>query len=134
MHILTAPRRKVVAVGNERMADDRVSTLKSRNAFANFLDPASVLVPHNIGQFHVNFLAPNPLDHVEIGATDTGTANPDDHIGTGLNFRLGDLFQSDKLRVVKGRIILMQYSSFHSVITKTVKVECLRRGNGEVIV
>jgi hypothetical protein len=91
MHILTAPRRQVVAVGNERMADDRVSALKSGNAFANFLDPASVLVAHNIRQLNVNLLAPDPLDNVEIGATDTGAADPDDHIGTGLNFRLGDL-------------------------------------------
>src|SRR4029077_1894270 len=102
-----------VAVGNQRVANDRVSPLKPVDRLSHFFDPSSIFMPHNVRQFHIDFLPPDAFDHMEIGAADTGATNSDHHVRLTLDLRFRYFFQSDKLRIGESSIILMEYRSFH---------------------
>ena len=50
---------------------------------ADILDPARVLVPHDVGQqvaARVHDVLPHALDDVQVGAAQARRADPDDHL------------------------------------------------------
>jgi hypothetical protein len=92
MHVITAPGSEGMTVGNEGVANDWISTLKPINCLSHFFDPPRIFMPHNVGQFYIDLLAPDSFDHMEIGAADSGTANSDHNVRLVLDFRFRHFF------------------------------------------
>ena len=57
------------------------------DALPDLLDPAGVLVPHDVGEIDVDLAAPNALDNVQIGAADAGAADAHDDV-CGANLQM----------------------------------------------
>src|SRR5258708_3171502 len=119
MHIVTSTRSEGKTVCDQRMANHRVAALKSIDPFADIFYPTGIFMPHDIGQFHIDFLAPDPFDDVKIGATNTGSADAHNDVGIVLDFWFWHFLQSYILRIGKTSIILVKNSSFHSVKVTT---------------
>src|ERR1700733_3733424 len=95
VHIVTSARGKRETIGDQRVANDRITTFKSRDSFSYVFYPTGIFVSHYVGQLNVDFLAPDTLDDMKIGATNTGAADPHDHIGRVLYLRFWYFLQSD---------------------------------------
>ncbi len=54
VHVVAAARGQRLAGAGQRMADDRVAALDHLDRAADLLDPARVLVPHDVGQLDGN--------------------------------------------------------------------------------
>ena len=72
------------------MDDDRVARPHALDGGAHRLDPARVLVAERVRELDVHLLLPDPLDDVEVGAAQPGSADPHDHIVVSREVRLGD--------------------------------------------
>src|SRR6516165_4316441 len=97
------------------MTDDRITFLKALSLFANLFDPACVFVSHDVRQFHIHFLAPYPLDHMQVSPANTGSSNADDYIRASCQFRFFYFLQNHEVRVSKRSVIFMKYGGFHNL-------------------
>src|SRR5579859_3119227 len=89
-----------------RMHDDRIPDRYIAYRRSDLVDPACILMPQCKGKRTI-FLLQLALNHMQIGATETGTTNTHNHImGIG-NLWLGNFFNHWMLG------IMMQTYSFH---------------------
>ena len=93
MHVVALATRPAQAAGNERVHDHRVADLDVRDAAADLVDPARVLVAGRVGQLDLGLLRPLPLLDVQIGAAQAGRADLHDHVQRAGRLRLLDRVQ-----------------------------------------
>ena len=98
---------------DQRMADHRVADLDAFNAGADRLDPAGILVAHNVGKLDVHLGAPDAFDHMQVGAADARAADLDDHIRRAGDFGIGHIFVSDKLFGRQRFVECVEHCRFH---------------------
>ena len=60
-----------MAVGDQRVTNDRIANFDPADGLADLFDPAGVLVPHDVGKVHGSLIAPNAFHDVEIGIART---------------------------------------------------------------
>src|ERR1700730_15892404 len=113
MHVVYAPTCQTVVPVNEWMADNRVALLEPGDALADLFNPAGVLMPHDIGQIDVGFLAPDAFDDMQIRSANTCTADADDHIRWIFDTRIDDVFEAGEFLGAQGFVVTMQNGGFH---------------------
>ena len=104
------------------MADDRVTPLDGFDGAADLLDPARVLVPHDVGQLDGNHAAPEPFNHVQIGAADAGAADPHDYVRGLFDFRLRYFLVANEVGPLQRFIVVdeePQLSSYETAFRKS---------------
>ena len=102
-----------MAAGHQRVADDRVAHLEAGHSRTHGLDPAGVLMTHDVRKLDVDLAAPDAFDHVQVSTTHPSTTNAHDDVCGVLYLRVGHVFVAHK-RVARERlVVLVQYSSFH---------------------
>jgi hypothetical protein len=95
------------------MTNNGIASFKILDPSAYLFDPACVFVSQDVGQFHVHFLPPNTLDHMEIGAANAGAANPNNYVRLLFYFWIWHLLPGHEFRIRKSSVILMKYGGFH---------------------
>ena len=114
VHVVAAAAGDAMSAGDQRVADHRIAGFDRGDGGADRLDPAGVLVAHDVRQGDVDFLTPDAFDDVQIGAADAGSAYTHDYIGGLFDSGIGDRFVFDELFLRQSRIVGMQHSRFHS--------------------
>src|ERR1700730_10289308 len=97
------------------MTDDRVTFLKVLHSFSYFFHPIGVFVSHDIWEFHIHFLTPDPFDDMKVGAANARSSDSHDDICAFLEFGFFHFLQGNEFLVRKRSIILMQYSGSHGL-------------------
>ena len=110
-YLLTSARACVKLAPTTRPRD--VAALDHLDRAADLLDPARVLVPHDVGQLDGHHGAPQSLDHVEVGAAHAGAADPHDHVGGFFDFRLRHFLVANEVGPLESLIVVMKNRSFH---------------------
>src|SRR4051812_45416069 len=113
VHVVAAPARRAQPARDERMHDHRVADLDVRDAGADLVHPARVLVPGRVGQDDLGLLGPLPLLDVEVRAAEPG--GPDLHDDVERPGRLGlvDLVELERL------VVLVQSGRVHAAATSS---------------
>jgi len=118
VHVVATAARQAVAAGDEGMADHGVADLDSLDAGSDLLDPAGVLVAHDVGERHLDLAAPDALDDVQVGAADAGAANAHDHVGRCGDARVGHVLIVDELVAGERLIIGFEHCCFHTFVPR----------------
>ena len=113
VHVVAAPAGEAMAAGDQRMADHRIADLEALDARADLLDPAGILMPHDIGKLHIHLAAPDALDDVQVGAANAGATDADDDVGGLLDLRVGDFLVPDELRAGQRWIEFIKHGRLH---------------------
>src|SRR5690348_6320827 len=114
MHIVAAARGEALACAGQRMANHRIAALDHLYRAADLLDPARVLMSHDIWQFHRDHVAPQAFDHVQIGAANAGAADTHDDIGWFFDLRLRNILVADEIRPSERLIVIVKNRCLHS--------------------
>ena len=80
VHVVAAPARDAEPAAVRRVDEHGVALRDGRDAGADLLDPARVLVAEDARQRHAGRLH-QPVDGVQVGGADAGAADPDEHVG-----------------------------------------------------
>jgi len=81
------------------MTNNRIASFKILDPSAYLFDPACVFVSQDVGQFHIHFLPPNTLDHMEIGAANASAANPNNYVRLLFYFWIWHLLPGHEFRI-----------------------------------
>ena len=125
VHVLAMAAVQADAAGAKWMADDRIPRLHRGHAAADILNPARILMSHDVGEqpaFRVHHVAPHALDDVQVGAAEPGRPHLDDHFIRRVHGRRCDLLQLQldiHLLVVVVEACRFHFSSLPSVIGLT---------------
>jgi hypothetical protein len=62
------------------MTNNAVANRNALDPGSDRLDPARILMAHDVGKLDVNLAAPNAFDDMQVGATDARAANAHDDV------------------------------------------------------
>ena len=96
-----------MTAGDQWMTDDGVTHLEAGHGRTQGFDPARVLMTHDVGQLDVDLIAPDALDHVQVGTAHAGTPDAHDDIGRTHYLRVGHVFVLDKFVTAELLVVLM---------------------------
>src|SRR5215203_1376328 len=116
VHVVAGPAGAAEAAGHEGVADHRVPHGYVRDARADLLDPARVLVAQSVGQqraVRVLYWRPLALDDVYVSAAEPCGADTDDNVERALDLRLVYLLYSQAVRR-DALVVPVQPRCFHS--------------------
>ena len=88
LHVVAGPAGQAQPAGRLRVQDHRVADGHVRDALADLVHPAGVLVADHVGKVGVHRLGPVAVDDVQVGAADAGAADLDDDVEGPLERRL----------------------------------------------
>src|ERR1700719_1939800 len=97
------------------MTNHRVSFLEVLDPFPDFFHPTGVFVSHDVWEFHLHLLTPDPFDHMKVGSANARSSDSHDDIRASLELGFFHFLQGNEFLVGKRGIILMQYSGSHSL-------------------
>src|ERR1700760_102584 len=78
------------------MADDRVADFHGLHAFADFLDPASVFMTHDVWEIDLDLATPNAFDDVQVGSAHASAPDAHNDVRGLANLGIGHVFVFDK--------------------------------------
>src|SRR4051812_31292620 len=99
VHVVALAAGTAQPARDERVDDDGVADLDVRDAGADLVHPAGVLVARRVGQLHLGLLGPLALLDVQVGAAEPGRADADDHVERARDLRLVDVVHLQSLVV-----------------------------------
>src|SRR5215831_215346 len=80
VHVVAPPARGAGAIGDERVHDHGVALLEAAYLRPRVFDPAGIFVARGVGELNAHLVAPDALDNVQVGPTEPGAPDPDDHV------------------------------------------------------
>src|SRR6185312_15203202 len=111
VHVVAPAAGATEAARDERVHDHRVADRHVRDAGADLVDPAGVLVAGRVGQLHLGLLGPLPFLDMQVGTAQTGRADLHDDVERARDLRLVDLVELQRL------VVLVQTSRLHDAIS-----------------
>src|SRR5215510_3218492 len=98
--VVAGPAGPAQSAGDQRMQDDPIAFGDASYRCSGGDDRAGVLVTDDVRQLDAALLGPLPLDDVEVGPTDPGCVDMDEHVERALDGGLRDVVEARRLVVL----------------------------------